>query len=253
MPEHEARRLLQLVTGLDAAGVALLDGLERDQEVRFEQLVERRLSGEPLQYLEGTVQFGPVELKVDRRVLIPRPETEILWERAVEALREADEQTVIVDLGTGSGALALALKHSFPAARVYATDIDPDALTLARENTESAGVTVLAGDLFDALPSGIRGDIDLLVSNPPYVADEADLPAEVREHEPPTALLAGPQGDEVLVRIAEQAYHWVKPGGWVFLEIAETQARRALALFAEFECAIHRDLTGRPRVLAGHR
>ncbi|NNL70045.1 MAG: peptide chain release factor N(5)-glutamine methyltransferase, partial [Acidimicrobiia bacterium] len=150
LPEHEARRLLQLATGLDAAGLGLLDALTPEQSTRFEGYVDRRLAGEPLQYIEGTVPFGPVEVKVDPRVLIPRPETEVLWERAVCALGTADDSTVIVDLGTGSGALALSLKHAFPAARVYATDIDPDALALARENVEQAGVSVLRGDLFDA-------------------------------------------------------------------------------------------------------
>jgi len=253
LPEHEARRLLQLATGLDAAGVGLLDRLDPDQQARFHEFVTRRLAGEPLQYIEGSVQFGPVEVRVDRRVLIPRPETEVLWERAVDALGEAGRETVIVDLGTGSGALALALAHSFPAARVYATDIDPTAAELARENVEPAGVTVLVGDLFDALPFGMRGRIDLLVSNPPYVADGASLPDEIRDFEPPRALFAGPAGDEVLVRLAEQAFYWVRPGGWLFVEIGETQAARALHLFADFRCVIHHDLSGRPRILAGYR
>jgi release factor glutamine methyltransferase len=253
LPDHEARRLLQLVTGLDAAGVGLLEGLEPDQEIRFRALVERRLGGEPLQYIEGTAQFGPVEVLVDRRALIPRPETEVLWERAVAALGTADENTVIVDLGTGSGALALALKHAFPAARLYATDIDSDALALARDNLDGAGVTVLQGDLFGALPFGMRGHIDLLISKPPYVADEDDLPAEVREHEPSRALFAGPSGDEILDRIAEQAFYWVKPGGWIFLEIGETQAERAMELFGDFQSVIYEDLAGRPRILAGYR
>jgi release factor glutamine methyltransferase len=253
LSDHEARRLLQLVTGLDPAGVGLLTALDDDQSRRFRELAERRLAGEPLQYLEGTVQFGPVEVSVDRRALIPRPETEVLWERAVAALNTADENTVIVDMGTGSGALALALKHAFPAARVYATDIDPDAVELARENTADAGVTVFTGDLFAALPFGMRGHVDLLISNPPYVADGEDLPPDVRDHEPSRALFAGPNGDEILARIAEQAFYWVKPGGWVFLEIGETQADRALELFADFQCVIYEDLAGRPRILAGLR
>ncbi|MBT8216183.1 MAG: peptide chain release factor N(5)-glutamine methyltransferase [Acidimicrobiia bacterium] len=253
LPEHEARRLLQLATGLDAAGLGLLDALTPEQSTRFEGYVDRRLAGEPLQYIEGTVPFGPVEVKVDPRGLIPRPETEVLWERAVCALGTADDSTVIVDLGTGSGALALSLKHAFPAARVYATDIDPDALALARENVEQAGVSVLRGDLFDALPFGMRGHVDLLISNPPYVAEADELPAEVREREPARALFAGPNGDEILVRIAQQAFYWVKPGGWVFIEIGETQADRALELFADFQCVVYQDLAGRPRILAGYR
>ena len=253
LPDHESRRLLMLATGLDPASLAALAELSADQEARFQALVQRRLSGEPLQYIEGTVQFGPVEVAVDRRVLIPRPETEVLWERAVAALGEADENTVIVDLGTGSGALALALKHAFPVARVYATDVDVEALAVARSNVEGAGVTVLAGDLFDALPFGMRGNIDLLVANPPYVANDDELPADVADHEPAVALFAGPEGDEILVRLAEQAFYWVRAGGWVFVEIGETQADRALELFGDFQCVIHDDLAGRPRILAGYR
>ena len=253
LPDHEARRLMQLATGLDATGVAMRDELTDVEAAAFAGYVDRRLRGEPLQYIEGTVQFGPIEVRVDPRVLIPRPETEVLWERAVAALGTADENTVIVDIGTGSGALALALKHAFPSARVYATDVDADALDLARENVEQAGVTVLGGDLFGALPFGMRGHVDLLVSNPPYVADGDDLPAEVGEHEPARALFAGPVGDEILVRLAEQAFYWVKPGGWVFIEIGETQADRAIELFADFQCVVYQDLAGRPRILAGYR
>lgn len=253
LPDHEARRLLQMATGLDAAQVGLLESLDSAQEARFGRLVRRRLAGEPLQYIEGTVQFGPIEVRVDRRVLIPRPETEVLWERAVQALGRADEDTVIVDIGTGSGALALALKHAFPAARVYGTDVDPAAAGLAEENVAGTGVTILVGDLYDALPFGMRGHVDLLVANPPYVGEHEELPAEVRDHEPATALYAGPAGDEVLVRLAEQAFYWVKPGGWVFVEIGETQAGRARELFADFKCEILNDLAGRPRILAGYR
>lgn len=253
LPDHEARRLLQLATGLDAAGVAQRDDLSAEEAEAFADYVERRSSGEPLQYIEGTVQFGPVEVKVDGRVLIPRPETEVLWERATGALGSADENTVIVDMGTGSGALALALKHAFPIARVYATDVDPDAIELARQNVEGAGITVLTGDLFGALPFGMRGRVDLLISNPPYVAEGDDLPAEVGEHEPARALFAGPVGDEILVRLAEQAFYWVKPGGWVFIEIGESQAARAMELFADFQCVVYEDLAGRPRILAGYR
>ena len=256
LPDHEARRLLQLATGLDAAGVAVRDELTAGEADAFAGYVERRLGGEPLQYIEGTVQFGPIEVKVDSRVLIPRGKrgrSVRRQMRAVAALGTADENTVIVDIGTGSGALALALKHAFPSARVYATDIDADALDLARLNVEPAGVTVLGGDLFDALPFGMRGNVDLLISNPPYVADGDDLPAEVGEHEPARALFAGPAGDEILMRLAEQAFYWVKPGGWVFIEIGESQAERAIELFADFQCVVYQDLAGRPRILAGYR
>jgi release factor glutamine methyltransferase len=253
LPEHEARRLLQLATGLDAAGVGLLDFLTPEQEARFVAFADRRAKGEPLQYIEGTVQFGPVEVKVDGRALIPRPETEFLWEKAVAAAQGLRDHAVIVDMCTGSGALALALRHAFPNAWVYATDIDPAAAELARENLEGSGVSVLVGDLFDALPFNMQGRIDLLVANPPYVAEGDDLPGEVRHHEPHRALYAGPRGDEILTALAARAFLWVRPGGWVFVEIGETQGNRALELFADFRCEVHVDLAGKPRILAAYR
>ncbi len=253
LPDHETRRLLQLVTGLDAAGVALLDKLDPDQQARFDEVVGRRLAGEPLQYIEGFVEFGPVTVKVDSRALIPRPETEVLWELAVEALGSAEPDTVIVDMCTGSGNLALALRHAFPNARVIAADLDEEALSLARENLAGRAVEVLPGDLFAALPDAVMGKVDLLVANPPYVSMAADLPSEVREHEPHRALYGGAAGDEILQRLAVGAPTWVKPGGWVFIEIGENQADRALGLFQEFDCTIENDLTGRPRILSGKR
>ena len=253
LPEHEARRLLQLATGLDAAGLGLLEGLTPEQLSRFEELVGRRIAGEPLQYIEGTVQFGPVEVKVDERALIPRPETEFLWETAVRVASDLREEAVIVDMGTGTGALALALKHAFPGAWVYATDVDPSAAALAEENVAGSDVVVLTGDLFDALPFNMLGRIDLLVANPPYVSHEDALPAEVHDHEPHVALYAGPRGDEIITAIAAQAFQWVRPGGWMFLEIGETQSERALELFADFRCEILPDLAGRPRILQAHR
>ena len=253
LPDHEARRLLQLVSGLDAAGVGLLEELEPDQEIRYQELVERRLAGEPLQYIEGTVQFGPVTVKVDPRALIPRPETELLWERAVQALGSAGSDTVIVDMCTGSGNLSLALRHAFPEAAVFATDIDSGALALAEENMAGKDVTILAGDLFSALPPSLQRRIDLLVVNPPYVSEREDLPDEVDKHEPHQALYAGADGDEVLARLAAEAPNWVKPGGWLFVEIGEDQAGRALELFHGFDCEVQPDLAGRPRILAGRR
>lgn len=253
LPDHEARRLLQLATGRDAAGVGLMDTLTAEEQAEFGRLAARRLAGEPLQYIEGRVPFGPVEVAVDRRALIPRPETEVLWEQAVAALDEAGPESVIVDMCTGSGAVALALKHVFPEAWVYATDIDLGALELARDNLAGSGVVVLQGDLFDALPFNMQGRIDLLVANPPYVAEGDELPDEVHDHEPHTALYAGPRGDEVLTAIAARAFSWIRPGGWMFLEIGETQGARVLELFADFRCEIRKDLAGRPRILAAHR
>lgn len=258
LPRHEAERLLAVATG--RSRVELLAGAHVDEEVhaRFRELVERRRGGEPLQHLEGTVQFGPVELAIDGRALVPRPETEFLWEQAVEALGVAGPGTVIVDLCTGSGNLALALKHRFPDARVFATDLSPAALVLAQANAHRLGLEVVfvEGDLFAALPSELYERVDLLVANPPYVSEGefATLPADVRDHDPKSALVAGPAGDEVLARIAEEAYWWMGTGAWLFCEIAETQAERALELFgAHLDVEVRADPAGKPRILAGRK
>ena len=208
-----------------------------------------------MQYLEGTVDFGPLTLKVDQRALIPRPETERVWEEAVGSLREAGPGTVIVDLGTGSGCLALALKHSFPEARVIGVDISEDALALAEENSATTGLEVewLLGDLFESLDESLMARIDLVVSNPPYVATDDVLPADVREHEPPWALLAGATGTEVLSSIAEEAFWWVGVGGWVICEIGETQGERSLELFSAYDREVRPDLAGRDRVLVARK
>ncbi len=257
MPPHEARRLLTVATGAERA--ELLQGADVDAAAvaRFDELVAQRKAGRPLQHLEGTVQFGPLDLRIDGRALVPRPETEQLWEMAVASLREAGPGTVIVDLGTGSGNLALALKHAFPLARVIGTDIDPAALELAAENAAATGldVTFLRGDLFDALPDSLRGRIDLIVSNPPYLgAGELDaLPRDVRDHDPPGALVGGVEGHEVLERIADAAYWWLGIGGWLLCEIADTQGPVADRLFAAFDREVRRDLAGRERFVVARK
>jgi len=255
LPEHEIRRLRSMATGRDAASLAADPALGDDERRVLADLIARREAGEPLQYIEGTVDFGPLTLKIDARALIPRPETERLWEEAVRSLAVAGPGTVIVDIGTGSGCLALALKHAFPEARVFATDISEDALSLAKENAELTGldVTFLHGDLFDPLPAGVAGRIDLVVSNPPYVAQGDDLPAEVVDHEPHAALFAGPTGTEVLARIADEAFWMVGVGGWVLCEIGDGQAEEALELFGAFDREVRRDLAGTDRILVARR
>jgi release factor glutamine methyltransferase len=207
-----------------------------------------------LQYLEESTQFGPLDLLSDSRALVPRPETEQLWELAVEWVR-ADPPQIIVDLCTGSGNLALAMKHHFAAADVYGTDTSRDALELAQENASRTGLVVqwCEGDLFAALPSALSGRVDLLVANPPYLADgEAeDLPVDVRDHEPPGALFAGPRGDEVLERIAAKASRWLRPGGVIACEISEFRAPRAEEMFRQYAARVVVDLTGRPRFVIG--
>ncbi len=227
------------------------------EQARLEALAARRLAGEPLQYLEGRIPFGPIELQVDRRALIPRPETEQLWELAVALLGRAGPGTPLVDVGTGSGALALALKHAFPSAPVYGTDSSAEALSLARENAaaNSLEATFLQGDLLEPLPAGLRGRVEMVVSNPPYVseAEWAALPEEIRLHEPRQALVAGPEGTEVLARLAAEAYWWLGVGGWLVCEIGETQGEAALDLCGAYEREVRADLAGRPRFLVARK
>jgi len=258
IPPHEAERLLAVATGWSRRELRADAEVGVEEAQRYLDLVGRRLAGVPLQHLEGTVQFGPIELRTDRRALVPRPETERLWEEGVAALGEAGPGTVIVDLCTGSGNLALAFQHQFPQARVVATDLSSDALALAEENADALGlgVTFLKGDLFEALPVELYERVDLLVTNPPYVAEsEFDrLPVDVRDHDPRQALVAGPRGDEMLVRIADEAYWWMGTGGWLFCEIGETQSERALDLFGSYlDVEVRPDLTGRPRILVGRK
>ena len=256
LPAHETERLLAAVTGTCRPGVAGTL-VTPELQARFEALVARRLAGEPLQYLEGTAAFGPIEVAVDPRVLIPRPETEGLWELAAAALEDAGPGTTIVDLGTGSGALALALKHAFGAARVIGVDDSPAALEVARANASDLGLDVefLEGDLFDALPSALKGRLDLVVSNPPYVAEGEwhDLPADVRDHEPKHALVAGPDGTEVLERIADDGYWWLGVGGYLLCEIGETQGPAMELAFGAFDRRVRRDLAGRDRYLVARK
>lgn len=252
LPRHEAERLLGLVTGLTRPEVIAGITLNPEQHARFEALAARRLAGEPLQYLEGTAAFGPLEVVVDRRVLVPRPETEQLWERAM-VLVEPVEAPLVVDLGTGSGCLALATKHARPDARVIATDVASDAASLAAENARRLGldIDVRVGNLFSALPADAEGAIDLLITNPPYVAESAwpALPVDVRNYEPRTALVAGDDGLDVIRVIAANAGGWLAPAGWLVLEIGEDQGAAVLGLFAGWRARLEQDLAGRDRFL----
>lgn len=203
LPDHEVRRLRTIAA----------------DQAQFEALVRARQAGQPLQYLEGSVQFGPVEVSVDSRVLIPRPETEYMFDLAAKA---TVAPRVIVDMCTGSGALALALKHVFPSARVIGTDNSAAALSMAQSN--GSGVEWLQGDLFSALSEDLQREIDLLVANPPYVAagEWEALPTDV-QREPVEALVAGPKGTEVVERILTGLGIWMSPGGQAWVEIGESQ------------------------------
>ncbi|MCZ7533622.1 MAG: peptide chain release factor N(5)-glutamine methyltransferase [Acidimicrobiia bacterium] len=251
LPHHEVLRLLCAATGHHSVELQLGVELTPDQVGTFDSLVARRLDNEPLQYLEGTVPFGSIEVAVDSRVLIPRPETEYLFELVVTMVAEP---LVIVDLCTGSGNLALALKAQFPDAVVHASDLSPEAVAVARSNADRAGleINVAHGNLFDPIPPSVKGQVDLLVSNPPYLAEReyADLPPDVRK-EPRVALVAGPHGDEVVRGIAGQIGDWMAPGGVYAIEVSEFHAQAVVDAFTDVGGTVVQDLTGRDRYVMG--
>lgn len=258
-------------TTMDPASVAVVD-----------DIVARRRAGEPLQYLLGTWAFRRLELAVDPRVLIPRPETEVVAGYALDELTrvsaeasvraDADaradrtEPLVVADLGTGSGALALTLAAEGPdrvggrPLEVWATDASADALAVARANAAAADLPVrfAGGSWFDALAPDLSGRLALVVSNPPYVseAEWRDLDPVVRDHEPKGALVAGPWGTEAIDHLLEQGPRWLRPGGAMVLEIAPHQADDVAlrALVAGFDAVlVRRDLSGRTRAVVARR
>jgi release factor glutamine methyltransferase len=253
----DARRIVE-----SASGYSVPEGLERSATQRtlahFDAMVERRASGEPLQYVLGSWGFRHLDVMVDRRVLIPRPEAEVVVEHALHLIDELDASTV-VDLGTGSGVIALSIAHERRGVDVWATDASAPALDVARANLAGIGragtrVTLAAGSWFTALPEALRGQIDLVVSNPPYIAEDEVLPAEVSEWEPHDALIAGASGLEAITAILYEAPAWIRPHGAVVLEIGETQADAARDAATGFdEVRIEPDLAGRPRVLIAIR
>jgi len=258
--EQEARWLVQRASGLE--GAELIVGLEEPASLRnatfFHDMLERRFRGEPLQYVLGRWGFRVLDLFIDERVLIPRPETEALTQMALEECRRLDAR-LAVDLGTGSGAIALALAVEWTGIEVWATDVSTDALAVARANVAGIGrigaaVRLAEGSWYEALPAELGGAVDVIVSNPPYVADfeVEDLPDEVRVWEPLEALVSGPTGLEAIERIVAEAPLWLAQPGSLLVEIAPHQAAEAeaLARAAGFgSAAIWPDLTGRDRIL----
>jgi release factor glutamine methyltransferase len=261
----EARWICQEASGLEGAEWVLsLDQVAtQGGVVRLDAMVARRRGGEPLQYVLGHWAFRRLDLLVDRRVLIPRPETELVAEVALELASGQPDPLVIADLGTGSGAIALALADElFPRpVTIWACETEVDALDVARANLAGTGraganVRVVEGDWFDGLPADLRGRLDLVVSNPPYVAEHDELPPEVRDWEPATALLAGPEGLDALRVIVAEAPSWLAPGGWLVTEIGATQAEAVTSMSREaglIDVEVRPDVAGHDRMLLARR
>jgi len=275
LPLREARWILQHVDTASPVG--------EDRPSAFHRLVARRQAGEPLQYVLGSWPFRSLELLVDRRVLIPRPETERVVEVALHELTSVLEATrgpgrvpTAVDLGTGSGAIALSLAVEagprWPGLEVWATDRSDAALAVAALNLEAASVRLARvgatvrlarGHWWAALPEDCRGQLDLVVSNPPYVAEDelADLDAGVRQWEPESALVAragfaGVGGMADIEVVVAGAADWLRPGGALVVEIAPHQAGAATAASRKAgfrQIRTEPDLTGRTRMLVAGR
>jgi release factor glutamine methyltransferase len=251
-PRLEAEVLLAHVTGLTRT--ALLAHPERpltaDDLARYQDLLNRRRAGVPLPYLTGRVEFFGLEFIATPAVLIPRPETERLVERAL-----ARDPHIVVDVGTGSGCVAIALAVRLPRAHIYATDLSRAALRVAAENARRHRVADRIHFLQADLASSLSGPVDLVVSNPPYVAEEewASLPESVREYEPRLALDGGPGGLREVQRLLADAARLLRSGGALLVEIGAGQgpdvAALAYAAFPRADIRILPDLAGRDRIL----
>lgn len=254
-PRANAEALLMHVLGTTRAGLyARRDGLTTAEARMFGRALCQRCRGTPLQHLTGEQQFRRLTLEVRPGVFVPRPETEVLVGAALEALG-AVEDPVVVDVGTGTGAIALAIKDERPDAEVFATDISPEAVELARRNAARLGldVRVFQGDLLSPLPEELRGWVDLVISNPPYVtpAEYEDLPEDVKA-DPELALVGGP---EIYERLAAESLRWLRDGGILAVEIGAGRGREvAEALRRSFMgVKVLLDLAGRERVVLGRR
>lgn len=257
--ERNARLIVMRASGIDNDEwlVRSSELATRRAVVAIDGMTVRRLAGEPLQYVLGEWSFRYLDLFVDHRVLIPRPETEIVAGAAIDELRRLTAQgspVLAADLGTGSGAIGLSMASEHKTVEVWLTDVSQDALAVARANTAGIGregsrVRIADGSWFDALPQETRGRFGVVVSNPPYVADGEELPADVANWEPSNALFGGPSGIEQLELLVREAPGWLQAGGALVLEMAPNQVASvtdlARKLFDEVEQV--KDLADRDR------
>ncbi|NNF52935.1 MAG: peptide chain release factor N(5)-glutamine methyltransferase [Acidimicrobiales bacterium] len=261
-PEISARRIVEEASGWDGAdlGVHLGDLATEGTVAHLDSMLSRRLTGEPLQYVVGRWAFRSLDLMVDARVLIPRPETEEVAGLAIAHARRVAGTGIpptVADLGTGTGAIGLSIATEIPQATVYLTDAYENALAIARANTAGIGrhavrVNIRHGSWFKALPDDLRGSFHVIVSNPPYVATTDSLPPVVADWEPATALFAGDDGLVHLTTLVQEAPDWLAESGVLVLEMAPGQTTKVVEMCLErgFSSAeVHSDLSGTPRAV----
>jgi release factor glutamine methyltransferase len=262
----QARWICEVASGCEGEEfLAMLDQPATERGVaHLDAMISRLATGEPLQYVLGRWAFRHLDLMVDRRVLIPRPETEAVVEVALRLARSLPLPLVCADLGTGSGAIGLSLATELPfeGVTVWMTDRSSDALDVARANAAGIGrvaanVRLEQGEWFDALPADLRGGLALIVSNPPYVADDdSELESTVRDWEPAAALFSGADGLADIRRLVVDAPGWLRLGGWLVVEIGAGQGQRVaemLHLAGFDDVSINPDLHGLDRIAVGRR
>ena len=261
---NEARWVCETAGGFDAGELraAADEWVPERAGKQIESMLRRRLGGEPLQYVLGRWGFRRLDLMVDARVLIPRPETELIVDIVVAFVQGTGPGATVVHLGTGSAAIGLAVLDELPPghATVWMTDASAGALDVARANAAGAGRAAAGarfahGNWYDALDTSLRGTVDLIVSNPPYVAEgDPDLDESVSAWEPTTALLSGSDGLDDLRVIVAGAPGWLRPGGMLVTEMGHTHADELTALYqiaGMADVQVHRDLAGRDRFVSG--
>ncbi len=254
-PVPTAERLLSHVLGTDRTETYAREGLTSQEAKLFGRALCRRCAGEPLQHVTGEQGFRRLRIGVRPGVFVPRPETEVLVQVVLDAAAEV-ASPVVVDVCTGSGAVALAIKDERPDAAVFAVDLSPEAVMLARENAAALGLemTVVEGSLLDPLPPDLRGEVDVIACNPPYVASAQrdSLPPDVRA-EPELAVFGR---IDLYERLFAQAMACLRPGGFVAVEIEESTAAsvsEAAERAGVQDLSVRRDLAGRDRVVCGRR
>jgi release factor glutamine methyltransferase len=258
-PRFDAESLAAHVLGVPRGRLVLHPRIDPTAARALRALVARRARREPLQHLLGTAVLGPVEVAVGPGVFTPRPETELLLEWGHAAVEDV-ASPLVVDLCTGSGALALAIASVRPDATVHAVEIDPDALVWARRNIDAHGgrVVLHAADVRDPdLLADLAGHVDLVVCNPPYVPDATPVPPEVRAGDPAVAVFGGPDGLAIFPAVAARAVALLRPGGAFAVENDDTHADAVPVLLRALpelvDVAEHTDLNGRPRYATAHR